>query len=515
MQRIPPPSPAFSDVKAYREQAHKMVDFIADYYEKLASPSSAGGVQSEVTPGYLKPQLPSEIPRDPVPFDDIMKSMSTSIMPGVTHWQHPNFYGFFQCTASFPAMVGTMLSEAVNQPGFNWVCSPVATELEIIVMDWLADAMQLGKAFQWEGGNGGGVIQPSATEAVLVAMVAAKHKALLRSSSASPSTTTTTPSSELYYTNMSRLVCYVSEQAHFCVEKAARVLMIPHIRKVPAPFDSTQKNYPMDVAALERMIEADLSQGLIPFFVSASFGTTGTTACDDLDAIGQLAEKHNLFFNIDGACCGIVAICPELRPLMKGIERADCFVVNGSKWFGFLFGSSFMFFRSRGEIVSCLNSTGVYLDNDHTNKNTVVDFKDYHLGLGRPFRSLKVYQLIMSMGLTQMQEHVRRHISFARYVDDLMQNSDKYKHLFEVVTETRFALVCFRVRCLDDSENKALLESLNKENDIFFVNTVVEGSKVVLRLSMNSPLLTEEKLDALVEKIATRAEEMINAKNSN
>eukprot|EP00759_Apiculatamorpha_spiralis_P007988 PhF_6_TR15026/c0_g1_i1/m.23567/K01593/DDC; aromatic-L-amino-acid decarboxylase len=495
------PVPGLTDIEKFRQEGHKMIDYIADYYTSLVN-GKTPNVRSTIKPNDIINTLPKQAPEHGDPnFDNILSDITNYVMPGITHWQHPNFFAFFQCIPSYPALVGNMLADAFNQPGFNWMCSPAASELEVVVTDWVTRAMQMPSSWLWSSGVGGCVLQPSATEAVMMAMIAAKRKALVVGVSGTGTTT------------QESLSCYFSEQAHFCVEKAARVLSVQHVRKIKVKWSEDQQNFPMDVEELQRMIEDDKARGLKPFFVSASFGTTGTTACDDLTAIGNVARANQMFYNIDGACCGAVGIVPELREMLRGVETADTFICNGSKWFPISTNTTFMFFADRRDLVPCFNATGVYLDNEHTSQNTVIDFKDYHVGLARPFRSLKVFVALKEMGLEGVRTHIRRMRSLAALADEKMRESK----VFEIVTRTRFTLVTFRVATTtaspsssSESLQKAFLDLATKENWMFLVNTVVMG-KTILRLSLNSPHLDESRVLEVVARMVEYAQKVIIA----
>jgi glutamate/tyrosine decarboxylase-like PLP-dependent enzyme len=306
--------------------------------------------------------------------------------------------------------------------------------------------------------------------------------------------------SPAYAQAAARLVIYVSEQAHFCVEKAAKVVGIPVIRRVPAPLSPRSKNYCLDVQTLSNMLRSDCDAGLLPCLVSASVGTTGTCAVDDLECVGALAKQYNVWFNVDAAYAGVVALCPEMRHVMRGVELADSLVINGSKWFSMAFNTSFMFFRRKCDIVTCLNTSGVYLDNKHSEAGTVVDYKDLQLGLGRPFRSLKVYVTLKHMGLEGIRGIVRSHIRHAQRLHDLLQANAA----FEMIVPTQFALVCFRLADSDDACNKRYLDALNDSGSMFLVHTVVAG-KFVLRLSLAHPKFQDDDVVRIYEVLAATA----------
>ena len=409
-----------------------------------------------------------------------MEHVERHIAPGMTHWQHPDFFAFFPAMVSPPAILGELLGSAFNQPGFNWVASPAATELEVVVTNWLVRAFGFPpERFCWSG-TGGAVLQPSTTEGMIVAMLGAKSKATQAHGDVQSAST--------------KLVCYYSEQAHFCVVKAARILFIPHMRAVPTKRDPVTGNYPMDVDALVAMIAEDRSKGLLPFFVSGNCGATGTCARDDLVRIGAIARENGLWFNVDAAYAGTAAICPELRGLCKGMGAADTILVNGSKWFNAGGGTTMMFFGEKRYIVCSLNASGVYLENARTSSGMVVDFKDYQLGLGRPFRSLKMWATLQSFGLEGMRATLRRHVALAKLLAAKLVLSG----CFEVPITPEFGLVCFRLKNASELQQKELLQRINASNRAFMVQAVA-ASKTLLRISLAYPQLHESDIDALVK----------------
>jgi glutamate/tyrosine decarboxylase-like PLP-dependent enzyme len=476
------------DAEEFRRNGHAMIDFIADNMIKIQRRQLP--VRSSMQPGYLRLLAEDRAPELGVPWGTIMDEMRDRVLPGVTHWSHPDFFAFFPAMCSNSALLGNLLADSFNQPGFNWMCSPVASEMEALVTDWLVHAMSLPPHFLMTS-EGGAVIQPTATESVIVAVLAAKHRTSLQQGPVS---------SPAYAQAAARLVVYFSEQAHFCVEKAAKVVGIAHIRKVPAPLSSRTKNYCLDVDALADMLRSDVEAGLLPCLVSASVGTTGTCAIDDLEGVAALAKQHSMWFNVDAAYAGVVAVCPEMRHLLAGVETADSLVINGSKWFSMAFNTSFMFFKRKADIVTCLNTSGVYLENKHSDAGTVVDYKDLQLGLGRPFRSLKVYVTLKHMGLEGIRGIVRSHIHHAQRLHDMLQGNS----LFDMVVPTQFALVCFRLAGVDDACNKRYLDALNDSGGMFLVHTVVAG-RVVLRLSLAYPKFEDADVLRIYHQLSSTA----------
>lgn len=420
-------------------------------------------------------------------MSEVLQDVRTHVVPGMTHWQHPDFFAFFPAQLSPPALFGDLLANAFNQPGFTWMASPAATELEVIVANWLVEAFGFPADFRWDG-TGGTVLQPSATEAAVVAMLAAKKKKLATLPTQDP-------------VNETRLVAYVSDQSHFCIEKAAKVLCIPHFRKVPATWSEETQNYVLSPQSLQRAIEEDVNQGLIPFFLSLNFGATGTCSVDPVAHFASLVKEYDLWLNVDGAYAGVVAICPEYQELLHDAGRlADSILINGSKWFSMIFNASFMFFREKKYIASTLNASGVYLDNKHTAQQAVVDFKDYHIGLGRPFRALKFYSTMKSFGLEGLRATIRRHMALATYLHQQLAALPQ----LHLPVATQFGLVIF---CLNQAPTetpqdcnkraKDLLEKLNATQQMFLVHTIVLD-KVAFRISLAYPALEYADMDRIV-----------------
>jgi aromatic-L-amino-acid decarboxylase len=483
-----PDIPAAYDWEAFRQNGYKVIDFIVDYNKSLQARSIP--VCNKVQPGFLAQAMgsPQSAPDRPVPFDSVLRDVQSHVLPGMLHWQHPDFYAFFPCQASPPAMLGEMMANMFNQPGFNWMCSPAASELEIMVSDWITKSFGLPQEFLWTG-TGGMVLQPTATEAAVVAMVSARNRVLGRlGSDVQP-----------------KLVAYCSDQAHFCIEKACRIVGVPHVRKIITTRDERDGNYPMTAGAIEQQMQLDIASGLVPFFVSANFGSTGICTIDPLDAVADLCAAHGLWFNVDAAYAGVVAVCPEMRSLLKGFERADTILINGHKWFSMLFNTAFMFFRDKGSIVASLNASGVYLFNEETASGTVVDFKDYHLGLGRPFRSLKVYTVLQCFGISGLQAAIRRHVELAKYLAQLLIEASNGS-LLAVPVDTKFGLVCFRLQeQRSEDDQLAFLAALNKTQKMFLVHTIVEG-KVILRISLASPTISAADIEDLASLIISTAQ---------
>ncbi len=490
-----PAIPSSYDWQAFRENAHQTIDLIVDYQQALSD--EAIPCQSSVEPGYLLDSLEQEAPEEGQEWTRINEEIKQKIIPGMTHWQHPNFFAYFPSQVSPPALLGDMVANAMNQPGFTWASSPAATELEMVTMEWLRRAFEFPESMSWKS-EGGGVLQPTATEAMITSLIAARNRAL---DNAGIQQDQREEKMALY----SRMCVYYSDQSHFCIEKAAKVLAIPYVRAISS-LAGADGNRPVDTEALKNAVLEDEAAGRIPIFISANFGATGVCAIDNLREIGQFARKHNIWFNIDAAYAGVVAILPECRADMNGVELADSVLINGSKWFNTMFNCSFHFFTSRKDMVTSLNATGVFLENEQTTQQKVFDLKDYHLGLGRPFRALKLFTTLRSFGLEGMRVTLRRHIALARYTAQQLEDSG----LFEIY-RVKYGLICFNLKGGEkmEPENQALLKALNDDKNMHLVHTEVESVGTVLRISLAHPQLDYEHMDRVVDKISNIAKEIL------
>ncbi|XP_023087805.1 aromatic-L-amino-acid decarboxylase isoform X9 [Piliocolobus tephrosceles] len=312
----------------FRRRGKEMVDYVANYMEGIEGRQ----VYPDVEPGYLRPLIPDSAPQEPDTFEDIINDIEKIIMPGVTHWHSPYFFAYFPTASSYPAMLADMLCGAIGCIGFSWAASPACTELETVMMDWLGKMLELPKAFLTEkAGEGGGVIQGSASEATLVALLAARTKVIHRLQAASPELTQAAI--------MEKLVAYSSDQAHSSVERAG---LIGGVKLKAIPSDG---NFAMRASALQEALKRDRAAGLIPFFVVATLGTTTCCSFDNLLEVGPICNKEDMWLHVDAAYAGSAFICPEFRHLLNGVEFADSFNFNPHKWLLVNFDCSAMWCR--------------------------------------------------------------------------------------------------------------------------------------------------------------------------
>ncbi|CAI9107534.1 OLC1v1006908C3 [Oldenlandia corymbosa var. corymbosa] len=458
------------DSEQLREYAHQMVDFIADYYKNIENHP----VLSQVQPGYLRELLPETAPIHPEALEDVLSDVQSKIFPGVTHWQSPNFFAYYPSNSSIAGFLGEMLSAGINMVGFSWITSPAATELEMIVLDWLAKALNLPDDFL-STGLGGGVIQGTASEAVLVVLLAARDK-VLRS---------------IGKDALGKLVVYSSDQTHSALQKACQIAGI-HPENCRVLKTDSCDDYALSPKALSEAITHDLSVGLVPFFLCATVGTTSSTAVDPLLALAKIAKDNGIWLHVDAAYAGSSCICPEFRHYLDGVEEADSFNMNAHKWFLTNFDCSALWVKDRSALILSLSTNPEFLKNKASERNLVVDYKDWQIPLGRRFRSLKLWMVLRLYGLENLQAYIRNHIKLAGLFEELVNQDSR----FEIVAPRKFSLVCFRLlhQQDDDSANKVnhdLLDAVNATGRIYISHTVL-SNKYTLRFAVGAPL-TEEK----------------------
>lgn len=438
----------------FRKQGKQMIDWIADYYENVEKYP----VLSQVKPGEIKNQLPDTPPEESESIDEIMSDVNSIIMPGITHWQSPNFFAYFPSNSSGPSVLGDLLSSGLGVQGMLWATSPACTELETRVLDWLAKMLQLPEKFR-STSDGGAVIQDTASSAALSAVLAAREKKTNYQTNDSG--------------NLGNLVAYVSSHTHSSVEKAVK---IAGIGKNNLRLIGVDENLAMRFDLLESAIKSDLQSGLIPFFVCATVGTTSTNAMDPLTEIGQLCQEYQLWMHIDAAMSGTAAICPEYRYLLNGVEYADSFSFNPHKWMFTNFDCNCFFVADRSVLIKTLSILPEYLKNQATESGSVFDYRDWHIQLGRRFRSLKLWFVIRHYGVTGLRHHIQEHIRLAQQFAGWIQSSDD----FNLIAPAPLNLVCFAHKNGNDF-NRQLLETINKNGKMYFTHTII-NDQYVLRM---------------------------------
>jgi len=433
----------------FRRYGRDVVDWVANYMETVSSYP----VMSRVEPGQIRASLPSEPPAHGEPFEAILKDVRDLILPGVTHWQSPDFFAFFPANASGPAILGELLSAGLGVQGMLWATSPACTELETHVLDWLVDMLDLPRKFK-STEAGGGVIQDSASSASLCALLAARERA------------TNFEANERGCDG--RLVAYTSNQAHSSIEKAVKVAGLG--RQQGLRLIDVDHRYAMRPDALAAQIARDRKVGLIPCFVSATVGTTSSNAIDPLPEIGNICREEGLWLHVDAAMSGTAALCPEYRYIHKGLELADSYCFNPHKWMFTNFDCDCFYVADRATLIKTLSVLPEYLRNKATESGAVIDYRDWHIPLGRRFRSLKLWFVIRHYGVEGLRHHVRRHIQLAQDFAGWVEASDS----FELVAPAPLNLVCFRHKSGEELSRR-LLDRLNESGKLYLTHTTLAG----------------------------------------
>ncbi|XP_055920670.1 histidine decarboxylase isoform X2 [Eupeodes corollae] len=454
------------DYKEYTKRGKQMVDYIADYLENIRDRR----VYPDVKPGYMRNLLPESAPIDGENWDAIFNDVERVIMPGVTHWQSPHMHAYFPALNSFPSLLGDMLADAINCLGFTWASSPACTELEIIVMNWLGKMIGLPDDFLHLNNNskGGGVIQTTASESTLVCLLAGRTRAIQSFHERSPGS----QDAEIN----ARLVAYCSDQSHSSVEKAALIGLV-RMRYI-----ESDENLSMRGGPLREAIEDDIREGLIPFWVCATLGTTGTCAFDNLDEVGLVCRDYNLWLHLDAAYAGSAFICPEYRSWLRGVERADSIAFNPSKWLMVHFDCTALWVKDSTAVHRTFNVEPLYLQ--HENSGLAIDYMHWQIPLSKRFRSLKLWFVLRSFGIKGLQKHIREGVRLAQKFEALV-GAD---HRFEIPAKRHLGMVVFRIKG-ENEITERLLKRLNHRGNLHCVPASIKG-KYVIRFTVTSSRTT-------------------------
>lgn len=457
------PAAAF-DAERFRREGRAVVDWIADYWQSLA----ARPVQTGMEPGWVRSQLPSSAPENPEPLDRVLADLDRIIVPGLTHWQHPAFFGYFPANASGPSILGELLSAGLGVQGMLWATSPACTELETHVLDWLRDLLGLPERFA-SGGTGGGVIQDSASSGLFCALVAARERATRLETNAHGVDQSTRP-----------LVVYASADAHSSVAKAATLAGIGRdwVRLI-----ATDARGAMDAAALDSALADDAQAGRRPCFVVATVGTTASGAIDPVPKIAAAARRHGAWLHVDAAWAGAAAICPEYRAgIVAGAEQADSWGFNPHKWLLVNFDCHALWVADREPLVQALAARPEYLRNRASEAGGVIDYSDWQVPLGRRFRALKLWLTLRMIGAEPLRERIRDHVAWAAEFAGWVEADPR----FELLQPPSLSLVTFALRT-GDAPTAALLDRVNRGGRAFLSHARLAG-RHALRLAIGGTL---------------------------
>ncbi|HEV2644202.1 MAG TPA: pyridoxal-dependent decarboxylase [Candidatus Elarobacter sp.] len=456
----------------FRTLGHQIVDWVADYRRDLASRP----VMAQTAPGDVVRALPSEPPAEPEAFDAILRDVDRVIMPGLSHWQHPSFFGYFPSNSLLASVLGDYLSTGLGVLGLSWQSSPALTELEQVVCDWMRRMMGLSDA--WSG-----VIQDTASTSTLISLLCARERAsgyaeagagLQRDGSSPP------------------LIVYTTEHANSSVNKAALLAGFgrAHLRTVP-----TDATYAMRPDALAELMAHDVAEGLVPCAVVATTGTTGCTAMDPIARIASVAQRHGVWLHVDAAMAGSAMILPECRWMWDGVEGADSIVVNAHKWLGAAFDCSLYYVRDPQHLVRVMSTNPSYLRSSADAE--VANLRDWGIPLGRRFRALKLWCLIREQGVTGLQARLRRDMDNARWLEERVRATPEWRVVAPVPLQT----VCVRHEPAGlegdalDRHTLAWADRLNRSGTVYVTPAILDGRWMV-RVSIGAEATEREHVEA-------------------
>lgn len=457
------------DNKEFREQAHKLVDWMADYFEEVEDYP----VKPDVEPGDIKKMLREKPPENAEDFNDIFTDFKNVIMPGITHWESPNFMGYFPANKSYPSVLGEMLTATLGAQCMSWQTSPSATELEEQVMEWLKKLLDLPDEFT-------GVIEGTASTSTLCALLMAREQI------------SDFGINEEGFPGDENYTIYCSSETHSSIEKDVKIAGFgrQNLRKI-----AVDEDFAMDPEALEEAIRADLEEGKKPAAVVATIGTTGSTAVDPLEAIGKICAKYDIFLHVDAAYAGTALILPEKRWMAKGIEYADSFVFNPHKWMFTNFDCSAFYVKDEAKLVRTFEITPEYLKTAEDER--VKNYRDWGIPLGRRFRALKLWFVLRNFGADGLRKKIRNHISLAQ---DLKEEIEDHPH-FEILAPVPLNTICFRFRpdYISDEKkldelNQKLLQRIQDSGKIFLTHTKLDG-KYTIRIVLGNTNLEKRHVE--------------------
>ncbi|MEJ5865925.1 DOPA decarboxylase [Pseudomonas farsensis] len=459
----------------FRQHGHQLIDLIADYRQNIAQRP----VMAQVEPGYLKAALPGAAPQQGEPFEAILQDVDQLLMPGLSHWQHPDFYGYFPSNGTLSSVLGDFLSTGLGVLGLSWQSSPALSELEETTLDWLRQL--LGLSAQWSG-----VMQDTASSSTLVALICARERAtdyaLVRGglqSQAKP------------------LIVYVSAHAHSSVDKAALLAGFgrDNIRLI-----ATDEQFAMRPDALREAIAQDLAVGNQPCAVVATTGTTATTALDPLRPVGEIAQAYQLWLHVDSAMAGSAMILPECRWMWDGIELADSVVVNAHKWLGVAFDCSIYYVRDPQHLIRVMSTNPSYLQSAVDGE--VKNLRDWGIPLGRRFRALKLWFMLRCEGVEALQQRLRRDLDNAHWLAEQVQAAADWELLAPVPLQT----LCIRHRPAGlagaqlDAHTRSWADRLNASGDAYVTPATLQGEWMV-RVSVGALPTEREHVQRLWERL--------------
>ena len=450
----------------FRHNGYAIIDWIADYMEHVEEQP----VLSTVAPGEIAAKLPDRAPETSDGFAAMVEDLDHVVAPGITHWQSPNWFAYFPANASGPSILGDLAASGLGVQGMLWSTSPAATEIEARVLDWLVDLMGLPQGWK-STGSGGGVIQMSASDSTHAMLAVARH----RRRGDAPA---------------ERMVVYASNQAHSSVEKGCTIAGIGCFRAV-----DIDEDFAMNPDVLQSLIARDRSEGLLPIAVVSTIGTTATTAVDPIGAVADVVEEHGMWHHVDAAYAGTAMLCEEFRRHQPGLDRVDSYTFNPHKWMMVNFDCNVLWVADRGPLIDMMSILPPYLGDAASDAGDVIDYRDWHLPLGRRFRSLKLWWVLRYYGANGLRAMVRDHVRLADEFAGWIDQDDR----FELVAPHPFGLVCFTHREGNDATRR-LARDLNATGRVAVTASHI-GDTWFIRVSIGQTHTDERHVEALWELI--------------
>jgi aromatic-L-amino-acid decarboxylase len=470
------PTAELGDMPAeeFRKHLHAVADWIADYREKIAEHR----ISPAEKPGAIIQKLPAAAPEQGEPMKEILADVDQVVVPGVVHWAHPQFVGYFGCTTTAPGILAEMITAALNVNAMTWRTSPVATELETVVLGWLRQWLNLSDEF-------GGVVYDTASIGSMHALAVAREEAGVSIRTLGLSGRTELPIFRVY----------VSDQAHSSIEKAAIALGLGehNVRKIPS-----DDAFRMNVPALREAITADLRKEFKPLAVVATVGTTSTASVDPVPEIAAVCSEYQMWLHIDAAYGGGLALLPECKWITDGFDLADSIVVNPHKMLFVPFDFSVLYVREIERLRRVFTLVPEYLRGDAAGAE--INYMDYGVQLGRRFRALKAWMVWRAFGREGLAARIREHVRLAKLFAAWVKEDSR----FELSAPVMMGVVCFRLKVADNAEsdrrNARIVETINAAGETYLMQTKLKG-RTVMRLGLGNLLTTEEHVRRVWEII--------------
>jgi aromatic-L-amino-acid decarboxylase len=448
----------------FRRYGHELIDWLAGYHESMADRP----VMATTRPGQIRDALPATPPAEPEDFGTVIADLDRLVVPGLSLWQHPRFFGYFPANALPAGILGDLVSTGLGVLGLSWQSSPALTEIEEVVADWLRQMLGLSPA--WSG-----VIQDTASTSTLIALICARERAtgyaLARGG----------------LQGEARKPCiYTSAHAHSSVEKGAMLAGFGRDNLRLVPVDGS---FAMRADALAQMVAQDAANGDLPCAIVATVGATATTAIDPVAPIAEVAGRHHVWLHVDAAMAGSAMILPECRWMWEGIESADSLVVNTHKWLGAPFDCSLYYVRDQEHLMRVMSTNPSYLQSSVDGQ--VKNLRDWGIPLGRRFRALKLWFIIREQGVSGLQTRLRRDMTNARWLADRVAATPGWR----VVAPVHLQTVCVRHEPAGlegealDAHTTAWVEAVNRSGAAYLTPAVLDGRWIV-RVSVGA-LATE------------------------